>query len=419
MTQATPTEHSSLVGGSTAARRIGCPGSYQLEQKVPKSKGSAYAREGTALHEMMAIILDQDKLPEDLLPFTHNQPAKGPDEAWSLTIDHDLWADTGEKALEAFDQFVDEIEAETGATFEYIVEKSCEFPGIPGAFGTSDILWKCGPLRGVIDWKFGRGPVSATENKQGMFYMLAALNTFPSFFGDWAFGDEFVIAIIQPYVKAEADQWTAEGRDLDAFRETLHVAVKEAQSAEPRIEKGDWCRFADCKAICPRHIGAAARLGELMVEKEAQKEKPAEDFDLVAFLAEAMDIADTVEAWAKSVAAMTQEFIDNGGKVGGWKTVDKRSSGRDWHPELTEDQIKQRLSYRGLKIDDYAPRKLVTPPAAEKLLKPLGKELPEDSYIKKPSSGTTLVREEDNRQAAKRPVDTTAALAAALAAKHA
>ena len=57
------TEHSSLVGGSTADRRINCPASYQLEQKVPKGikeKSSIYADEGTALHECMAYILRND-----------------------------------------------------------------------------------------------------------------------------------------------------------------------------------------------------------------------------------------------------------------------------------------------------------------------------------------------------------------------
>ena len=54
----TPEEHSDIVGGSTAARRIGCPRSYALEQLVPKDdRGSEYAREGTALHELMAMAL--------------------------------------------------------------------------------------------------------------------------------------------------------------------------------------------------------------------------------------------------------------------------------------------------------------------------------------------------------------------------
>ena len=52
--------HSSLVGGSSADRRINCPGSYQLEQKLPattKNESSSYADEGTALHAAMQHIL--------------------------------------------------------------------------------------------------------------------------------------------------------------------------------------------------------------------------------------------------------------------------------------------------------------------------------------------------------------------------
>lgn len=421
MTQATPTEHSSLVGGSTAARRIGCPGSYKLEQKVPKSKGSSYAREGTALHEMMAIILEQDKDPQDLLPFTHKQPPKGPDEAWELTIDADKWSDLGEPALAAFDQFVDEMEAETGAPFEYIVEKSCEFPGIPGAFGTSDILFKCGNIRGVVDWKFGRGFVDAAENKQLMFYLTAALNSFPTFFGDWDAESDFTVAIIQPQVDEEnANVWDLSGQDLIDFSGTLLEAIKLAQGDDAPVAKGGWCQFADCKVVCPLHLGAAARLGELMVQKQQAQVRDVSgkivamdpDFDFTAFLVEAMEIAADVESWAKQVAGMTQERIDNGFEVPGWKTVAKKSSGRDW--TVDDAKVRSRLSSRGLKIDEYAPRKTITPPAAEKLLKKIGKELP-DCVEAKPSSGTTLVREGDPREAAKRPVDETAALAAALA----
>lgn len=44
----TPDQHSDLVGGSTAARRIGCPRSFALEQLVPKdNRGSIYAQEST------------------------------------------------------------------------------------------------------------------------------------------------------------------------------------------------------------------------------------------------------------------------------------------------------------------------------------------------------------------------------------
>ena len=86
-THETPEEHSDVVGGSTAARRIGCPRSYALEKLVPPDPGSSYAREGTALHEMMAIILDKDKKPEELLPFTFKREGHDVEGDWKFTVD--------------------------------------------------------------------------------------------------------------------------------------------------------------------------------------------------------------------------------------------------------------------------------------------------------------------------------------------
>jgi hypothetical protein len=57
-----------------------------------------------------------------------------------------------------------------------------QFPGIEGAFGTSDIIARCGNEIFVLDWKFGRGVVPAEENKQLMFYTAGALNTARDFF---------------------------------------------------------------------------------------------------------------------------------------------------------------------------------------------------------------------------------------------
>ena len=62
-------QHSSLVGGSTAARRIACPGSYQMEAKLPpsvKEASSIYADEGTALHEAMKFILTKNLIVDEL-----------------------------------------------------------------------------------------------------------------------------------------------------------------------------------------------------------------------------------------------------------------------------------------------------------------------------------------------------------------
>ena len=55
-------KHSSLLGGSSANRRIACAGSYKLEQSVQTPPvESAYAARGTALHEATtANLLDAE-----------------------------------------------------------------------------------------------------------------------------------------------------------------------------------------------------------------------------------------------------------------------------------------------------------------------------------------------------------------------
>ncbi len=53
--------HSKIVGGSTAARVIHCPGSVALVDKMPADEGSSYANEGSLLHEAIAVVLDFHK----------------------------------------------------------------------------------------------------------------------------------------------------------------------------------------------------------------------------------------------------------------------------------------------------------------------------------------------------------------------
>lgn len=417
--QITPTEHSKLVGGSTAARRVGCAASYVLEQRIPEQPSGASAREGTALHEMLARILIDDADPEDLLPFTHNQPAKGADPAWTFEVDHDLWYRLGEPALEMFDNFAAQMEAEAGAPFEFMVEKSMEYPGIPGAKGTSDVLWRCGTWAGTWDWKMGRRPVKAEGNRQLAFYMQAAVAAFPKFFSGVL---RYRLSICQPQADSRnPSSWDVSPTELSAYDEELRTAIAGHTSRAARGEVGEatagyWCDFARCAAICPLKLGATAKLGALLAKRDAvvdatpQGQVP--DFDLAAFYQQALEIADDVEAWGKTVAAQAQEFIDNGGVIPGWKTVPKRSSGREW--AMDEEKVKRRLVRLGLKAADYYNKKLISAPQAEGKLKKLKVELPADMWAPRPSSGTTLARDSDDRPAAKRPVDTTAALAAAL-----
>lgn len=418
MTQETPTEHSSLVGGSTASRRLNCPRSYHLEQKVPKSAGSIYAREGTALHEMIAQVLDKDKDPAGMLPFTHHQPEKGGEEAWEFTVDEVLWDRLGQPALDMFDSFLAELESDQeGAASNYMVEEKAEFPGITGAFGTSDVPFRCGEIGGIWDWKFGRNRVAAENNDQLMFYFAALHAKYPDYFKGVT---RVMLCISQPQVNdQEPDVWETtldviEDFKLDLQETVTYILETNAETAE--IKKGPWCKYADCKTICPLHINAAANLGEALAAVQKAKDPAVRaNVDIDQLLAEAMDLAAMAEDWAKHVAGLTQERLEAGFKVPGFKLVAKKSSGREWAEP--EEKVMQKLRTRGLKIDDYAPRKLITAPAAEKQLKALGKELWKDAATPKPSSGHTLTREGDPRPKVETGPEKAQALGAALLKK--
>lgn len=415
MTQETPTEHSSLVGGSTAKRRLNCPASYHLEKKAPKSKGSTYAREGTALHEMIAVILDKDKDPRDMLPFTHHQPAKGVEPAWSLTIDHDLWEELGAPALTMFDDFLDQLEAEEDAGATYYVEKRFAFPGIDDAFGTSDIVFRCGNVAGIWDWKFGRSKVDPEENEQLLFYCASARAAMPKFFGD---AERLQLCISQPKLDDTAPLvWETDNARVDDFivdlRNTVQL-IRDGDENTVEIAAGSWCQFADCKTVCPLHYGAAAKIGHKIEKLEAAKHGKREpDLDMGELLADAMELAQLAESWAKHVAGITQGRLENGLDVPGWKLIPKRSPGKAWVAE--DEAIKRRLARRGLKAADYQKVTLISPTQAENKLKKMGKTLPEELYEQKPSSGYTLAQEGDPRHEADVPSRKAQKLGAAMA----
>lgn len=406
-TQTVPDKHSNVVGGSNAARRIHCPASLAYETMVPEDKGSVYAQEGTVLHEIMTkLLLDPELDPDSILPFTFTHK-----DGWTYTVDEDTYYDLGEPALNAFLDFMDRREMETGGEFTYIVEKSCAMPGIDGAFGTSDIVWRCGDKAGVWDWKFGYGEVKAEDNEQLLFYARTAMHEYPEMFDGV---DELILAIMQPQRNDEPDLWEGvDPEEPERMRIELVASIKEGQEKgkDARIAKGKHCDFARCKAVCPLHINPSVLLAErLGIRKDAEQEiaesdePPLRDDEAVEdvtlsfteMLPDLLELAEVAQDYAKEVFARAHNIAENDAAArdvlrdAGWVLKDKKQGARKWvAPEKT---IKNGARYRGLKIDDFAPRSLISPTQLEKKLKAVGKEMPETWAKQPPSSGTTLVR---------------------------
>lgn len=402
-----PTEHSDLVGGSTAGRRLACPASYALEKQVPKDdKGSPAAREGTVLHEIMTKVLtDPDLDPHSILPFefTHK-------DGWTATVDEDTWDRLGQPALDAFLDYMDEVEAmgEPGVGFQYIVEKQCEMPGIPGAFGTADIIWRCGQSAGVWDWKFGFWGVPAEKNPQLMFYARAAMASHPSMFEGI---NAIELAIMQPARDDRPDIYLTDPEELEQFRIELVAAIEEAKiGTGARMAKGSHCKYARCMAVCPLHVDPAIQLVQKLAarkadEKEAAAEGPMLRDDeafgneptFIEMLPDLLSLAEIAEAYANEVFARAHRLAEGDPvyrdqlRDAGWVLKDKKPGARQW--ALPSEELMKLAKNRGLNLDVVAPRKLATPKKIEDALKEKGKQMPGDWAKVPPSSGTTLVRQ--------------------------
>jgi hypothetical protein len=347
-------QHSKIVGGSTAKRVINCPGSVALVAEMPPQPSSSYADEGTLLHNEISEFLGTLD--------------------YRFTCDQELIEDKLMPALALLD------EVDPDKTMEYEVETRVGFGDLlPGVFGSTDLMGRIGSKAIILDWKFGAGvPVPAEENEQLMFYAAAAMRT-PA--AQWVFdgATEVELVIIQPPV---IKRWTTTIARIKEFEQTLVKAVKIAQQPGAPLKNGDHCRWCAAKPVCPIMTGAVDRAVAIKMDKI--------DVDkLGAYLHN----ADLLESWIKDLRALAEEMMKKGKPVPGWKMVPKRAT-RSW----VKDEDAKVALLKHLKESEVIETKLVSPAAAEKLLKAQKLKLP-DGLTVAISSGNTIAPESDPRPA--------------------
>jgi hypothetical protein len=347
-------QHSKIVGGSTAKRVINCPGSVALVAEMPPQPSSSYAEEGTLLHNEISEFLGALD--------------------YRFTCSQDLIEDKLKPALD----LLDEVDPDKEMLYE--VETRVGFGDLlPGVFGSTDLMGRIGNKAIILDWKFGAGvPVPAEENEQLMFYAAAAMRT-PA--AQWVFdgATEVELVIIQPPV---IKRWTTTIARIKEFEQTLVKAVKIAQQPAAPLKNGDHCRWCAAKPVCPIMTGAVDRAVAIKMDKI--------DVDkLGAYLHN----ADLLESWIKDLRALAEEMLKKGKPVPGWKMVPKRAT-RSW---VKEEDAKVAL-LQHLKESEVIETKMVSPAAAEKLLKAQKLKLP-DGLTVAISSGNTIAPESDPRPA--------------------
>lgn len=392
-------EHSRLVGGSTADRRIGCPASFKEEARVPeaiRNKSSPYADEGTGLHAAMQFIMENNIFEEDLDEQVLGREFEG------ILMTQELIDTALLPCMDYIEALMEEYKDE--GEFRFEVETRCQMPGIPGAFGTTDFIFRTDMRSGIIDYKFGVGVLvrafyieedgSRRPNSQGMYYGRAALHTIPHMFEDrpnWP----VEIHILQPRAQAEEpfSYYQATVGELELFREKLVKAIEIAQGPNPTHKKGPWCRFAACKTVCPLHTGALLDLTKLGAIKAVKPEA----FDYGEHLHMLLEMAEIAEGVINDIKSHAHTHLENGGNIvdpvtgeRAWKLVPKRGTEK----VVDEAGMVKHAKFVGLAEAQIYDKVVKSPAQLGGLLEPLVKTDPDG----KPLTSKKARTEEARRQ---------------------
>lgn len=378
-------EHSNVMGGSTAAQRLNCPGSYQLELNMPKGPPSEFAERGSMLHAAMELLLTADPQTEEEV-ITMITELEGQDMGYN---GHEITAELiQEKIAPAFQSWLTIIQ-EWDLDDWFIEQRVSLGEVVDGAFGTADVIAKdsFGRLH-IIDWKFGDGvPVPAEGNLGLGFYAAAAMYD----------PDEelveitedisgVVLHIVQPRMGSSddpLDTWETTEEWVEKFVDQAVAAIEKAQQPDAPVKAGKWCRWCSAKVTCPAQ---QQLVGEVITKEPAGMSA----VDL-ADLLDKLDILDQIKNAAFEYA---QHQLEQGVQIPGRKLVQKRAQRKWIDPEAVEALCKKKR----VKVDDMYNKTLKSPAQMEKAVKKIYTSALQD-MVHSVSSGVTVVPDTDKRPA--------------------
>ena len=398
-------KHSSIVGGSNAGRLVNCPASHQTLLALPPAAeiSSQYAEEGTAMHAVMDWLMRARADCDDDMLLTALRDTIGTtfhDRA--LTQAH---VDTMIAPALAYLAHLEEI---YGGGFEVLgVEQRVKFPRVAGAFGTIDLVLQSRDYVLHVDWKFGQGVgvqmvysdgEGAIVNSQLLFYIAAAKATKPVWY---AGGRKIVGAIIQPRGVEPLTHTEITRKEIRQFVEDVENAVLAAIGRDPPRARGEHCRFAPCKVICPLWTGPMLDLSALQRAAPAgmhpftDANGPEPGAPVTAYgeyLARAKALADLAEMFKKSIDEQLHAYLERGGKVPGWR-LKAKAKVRQWISDV--ETVEDELMRLGFTRDEIWQRKLVTFQSADATAKRLNTKIPDALRVAPPSTETTIATTND------------------------
>lgn len=391
------------LGPSSSKRWIECPGSVLASRGI-KDKGSVYADEGTAAHELAQHCLangwDTHRFAGWFVDIHASSPhlmflqtGEHQPEAGVFLIDHEM--------VDGVQLYVDECRKWAEMTdAEVLFEQRVFVSDDPEINGTCDfgVYFPATQTVVIVDFKYGRGvTVLPQENPQAMLYALGLVNRL----GNRGVA-EVKIGIVQPRTGHEHGLvrfWDTTPVDLLEFEADALEAARIALQPGAPFKAGEWCKFCPIGGTCPTrdklaYEQARAQFDDETGEMTLTDPKTADP----QWLAERLEHVDRIEEWCAAIRAHAHEHMEQGRMLPGYKLVAKRAT-RKWKDgaaEMVADAY-------GLS-DDQAmkPREFKSPAQIEPLLPGKNKAVRAailEPYVVKESSGTVVVAVTDPRPA--------------------
>ncbi|MES5415225.1 DUF2800 domain-containing protein [Enterococcus mundtii] len=374
-----PVENHALLGASSAHRWLVCPPLARLEENI-KDRGSSFAEEGTAAHELAELqLMKRFKLLATRAVNSRLKLFKETNGYYDQSMEDyvSLYCDLVEERVNQYESAVVELEQRVDFT-----------KWVPEGFGTSDVVILSDQAIEIIDLKYGKGvPVDAYLNPQLMLYALGAVDKY-----DIIYEFETVrMTIIQPRLDY-ISTFEIEKEELMYWADN-YVAPRAVQAWEGIGEwkiTDDVVKFSKVRAqLRPR-----AERNFQVVDKYELKEAPLLTNEEIA---EILDRAPEIKKWLEHVESYAlQKARDEGENFPGWKVV----AGRSNRKVSDVEGLLMILEAEGFEDEDILkPQELK---AIGQLEKVVGKkkfaELAKE-FIIKPEGKPVLVAETDKRSA--------------------
>jgi hypothetical protein len=334
---------------SARARWSNCPASVRFAEQLDlPEQDTPYSLEGTLAHSIASDCLINDR-----------EPPEDPD-------------------IRAYVEFIRSIPG------VMMAEKKLQDPENPLLHGTADaVIYSFGGRLTVADFKYGAGViVPGDDNPQLEMYAVLA---FAEGMNDV---DEVAFVIHQPRVGDGLPHETVyPARVVAVWRDTILAEIEACEVSDAPFRAGDWCQFCPCKPACPE----LHRRTQLTTGMAAALPDPQQltDGQIVWLLENSTRIAD----YLKSVEAFAIWRLQSGHEVPGFKLVQGLKN-RAW---IDERKALSELKKTGRTLNELAPRTLLSPAQAEKLV---GTEVVASLVMRAPGA-MRLVASTDKRPAAR------------------